>query len=278
MALIVVILALLAVGSLLAMQLQAAGGFAIFAIGVCLVSGIWDEGKKAMTSAQNAPAAVETPTDENGVRLRGIISDKSGTIKIYVPEAVLEPGSKPLAIIAAASKLYGVPPEVLLSRWYQESGMRLSGDRGGAGGYFALAQIVRKQTAIDERHRWHRFRANHRDILAICSHCGYDCNNIQGSSTGALGPMQFQPSTWVLGAVDADGDGKACPLNLADAMFTAAKKLANDARSTGSWNGAILAYAGTGPRATAYTRRAQPLLVFFRKFWAERFPETQPTM
>jgi membrane-bound lytic murein transglycosylase B len=184
----------------------------------------------------------------------------------------MELNSKPLAIVAGASREYSVPPEVLLSRWYQESGMRLGGDQGGAGGYDALAQIVRKQTEISERHRAHRFVANERDMLAICEHCGYNCSAIQGSSTGALGPMQFQPSTWVLGAVDADGDGKACPLDLADAMYTAARKLKGDYDRTGSWNGAILAYAGgDGERNRAYVRRAQPLLHFFHKFWAEHF-------
>lgn len=194
-------------------------------------------------------------------------------IKIYLPAALLEPNSKPLSIVAGASQEYGVPPEVLLSRWYQESGMQLKGDRGGAGGYHALAQIVRKQTQISERHRWHRFRANERDLRAIAEHCGYDLQTLQGSSTGAQGPMQFQPSTWVLGAVDADGDGKACPLNLADAMYTAARKLANDYRQTGSWNGAILAYAGGNcARNRAYVRRAQPLLRFFHNFWEKRNP------
>lgn len=167
-------------------------------------------------------------------------------------------GSEAWEIILGASQYYGVPADLLLTHWYLESGMQLGGDRGGAGGYFALAQIVKKQTAVDERHRWHRFVANERDLLAICDHCGYDCNAIRGSSTGALGPMQFQPSTWVLGAVDADGDDRACPLDLADGMFTAAKKIRNDYKRLGGWEKAILAYAG-GNSATSYLRRAQRL-------------------
>jgi membrane-bound lytic murein transglycosylase B len=247
------------------------GGAALFAL-PALVSGVMNPANRyTPTTSVSQYATHEAQTDPR----QRVIKVNDGTMKIYMPDAVLQPGSKPLKIIVAACRQYGVPPEVLMSRWYQESGMRLGGDRGGAGGHWALATIVAKQTAISERRRWHRFHANHRDILAICAHCGYDCNNIQGSSTGALGPFQFQPSTWVLGAVDADGDGKACPLNLADAAFTAAKKLSNDRKSIGSWNGAITAYAGTGPEADGYTRRAQPLLRFFHKFWMTRFPGEQ---
>lgn len=175
-------------------------------------------------------------------------------------------GSDGWSIVFGASQYYGVPADILLAHWYLESGMHLSGDGGGAGGYFALAQIIKKQTAIEERHRWHRFVANERDLRIIAEHCGYDMRELRGSSTGALGPMQFQPSTWVLGAVDADGDGRACPLNLADAMFMAAKKLRNDYNETNSWDLAMMAYAGSGPKARAYLNRARRLRPLFRNY------------
>jgi hypothetical protein len=42
------------------------------------------------------------------------------------------------------------------------------------------------------------------------------------SSAGALGPMQFLPSTWAFAGVDGDGDGKADILNPFDAVPAAA--------------------------------------------------------
>lgn len=199
-------------------------------------------------------------------------------IKVLVPGEVLAPNSRPLRIVAAASQQYNVPPEVLLSRWYQESGMSLGGGVG-VGRHLALATIVRQKYGSETAYRRGRFAQNEADLRAIAAHCGYDLEELRGSSTGAQGPFQIQPSTWVLGAVDADGDGKACPLNLADAAFTAARKLRKDYERTGSWNRAILAYAGVDcAQNRAYVQRAQPLLGFFRRFWAERFTGPYPHM
>jgi murein DD-endopeptidase MepM/ murein hydrolase activator NlpD len=50
--------------------------------------------------------------------------------------------------------------------------------------------------------------------------------NMGPSSAGAVGWMQFMPSTWLRWGVDADGDGIADPWNASDAIYAAARYLA----------------------------------------------------
>ena len=50
--------------------------------------------------------------------------------------------------------------------------------------------------------------------------------NMGPSSAGAVGWMQFMPSTWLRWGTDADGDGVADPWNPYDAVFSAARYLA----------------------------------------------------
>ncbi|MBV9212468.1 MAG: lytic murein transglycosylase [Actinobacteria bacterium] len=49
--------------------------------------------------------------------------------------------------------------------------------------------------------------------------------NLSVSSAGAVGWMQFMPSTWARWGVDANGDGKKDPYNPVDAIFAAARYL-----------------------------------------------------
>lgn len=259
-----VVLAFALVICMVTLQFQAALGCGLVLVVLGLLEVPADRPNQRTQTVQHTPSQrTEQETRQEG--------PQPFSLKVFRPEVRLEKNPRALSIVLSASRYYSVPAEVLLTHWYLESGMRLGGDGGGAGGYSALRQIIRKQSEPAERHRWHRFAANERDILAICAHCGYDCNAIQGSSTGALGPMQFQPSTWVLGAVDADGDGRACPLNLTDALFTAAMKLRNDYGKFGDWNRVMLEYAGGDcARNRAYVRRAQPILRQFRTFLSSR--------
>jgi hypothetical protein len=65
--------------------------------------------------------------------------------------------------------------------------------------------------------------------------------NLSVSSAGAVGWMQFLPSTWKRYAVDANGDGVADPYNPVDAIFTAARYLHAAGAST-NLGQAIFAY------------------------------------
>jgi murein DD-endopeptidase MepM/ murein hydrolase activator NlpD len=65
--------------------------------------------------------------------------------------------------------------------------------------------------------------------------------NLSVSSAGAVGWMQFLPSTWKQWGVDANGDGVADPYNPVDAIFTAARYL-HAAGASSNLSQAIFAY------------------------------------
>ncbi len=65
--------------------------------------------------------------------------------------------------------------------------------------------------------------------------------NTNYSSAGAMGWMQFMPSTWASYAVDGDADGKADPYNPWDAIFAAASYL-KASNAPADWYGAIYSY------------------------------------
>lgn len=69
--------------------------------------------------------------------------------------------------------------------------------------------------------------------------------NMGPSSAGALGPMQFMPSTWDSAGVDGNGDGVANVMDPEDAIPAAAGYLAA-AGAPEDWYSALYAYNGAG--------------------------------
>jgi hypothetical protein len=65
--------------------------------------------------------------------------------------------------------------------------------------------------------------------------------NLSVSTAGAVGWMQFLPSTWKEWGIDANGDGVADPYNPVDAIFSAARYL-HAAGASNKLSGAIFAY------------------------------------
>ena len=57
--------------------------------------------------------------------------------------------------------------------------------------------------------------------------------NVGPSSAGALGPMQFLPTTWAYAGVDGDGDGRADIMSAYDAVPAAALYLCRDGAGRG---------------------------------------------
>ena len=65
--------------------------------------------------------------------------------------------------------------------------------------------------------------------------------NMGPSSAGAIGWMQFMPSTWLRWGIDANGDGVADPWNATDAVYSAARYLAAAGGQTDIY-GAVFSY------------------------------------
>src|SRR4029077_10992380 len=64
------------------------------------------------------------------------------------------------------------------------------------------------------------------EVLAAINEIETDYGrNLNISSAGAVGWMQFMPATWKLYGVDANGDGVKDPFNTVDAIFAAARYL-----------------------------------------------------
>ncbi|CAA9504573.1 MAG: GH23 / GH103 [uncultured Solirubrobacteraceae bacterium] len=64
------------------------------------------------------------------------------------------------------------------------------------------------------------------EVLAAINEIETDYGrNVNVSSAGALGWMQFMPATWKAYGVDANGDGRKDPYNPVDAIFAAARYL-----------------------------------------------------
>ena len=64
------------------------------------------------------------------------------------------------------------------------------------------------------------------EVLAAINEIETDYGrNLNVSSAGALGWMQFMPGSWQTYGVDADQDGRKDPYNPVDAIFAAARYL-----------------------------------------------------
>jgi len=101
------------------------------------------------------------------------------------------------------------------------------------GSYF---QNVYKAAAAKYGIPWQLLQAVH----YVETGCSDDTT--KGSSAGARGPMQFMPGTWRAYADDGDNDGNCDIYDADDAIFGAAKLLANGGADAGDIDGALFNY------------------------------------
>jgi hypothetical protein len=97
------------------------------------------------------------------------------------------------------------------------------------------------------------------EVLAAINQIETDYGrNLSVSSAGAVGWMQFLPSTWRRWGVDANGDGVADPYNPVDAIFAAARYL-HAAGASQNLSRAIYAYNHAGWYVQSVLLRAKLL-------------------
>jgi len=121
------------------------------------------------------------------------------------------------ALLADVEQRYGIPPHILVAFWGMETNYgSYTGDTPIPAALATLAYDGRRSAF---------FRAQLLDALSIIEEGHVRAADMKGSWAGAMGLMQFMPSTYRRYAVDGDGDGRINLWTLADAMHSAGNYL-----------------------------------------------------
>src|SRR6476661_6886117 len=103
-------------------------------------------------------------------------------------------------LLQEISSTYGVPPQIIAAVWGIESNYgRFSGIRPTVAALATLAWDPRRSTF---------FRGELFDALEIVNRGDIDLAQLRGSWAGAMGQVQFMPSSYLKYAEDYDGDGR----------------------------------------------------------------------
>ena len=187
---------------------------------------------KTEAMRQNVPAAVAdkafqglTP-DQKVIDLDGRQPEFSLTYAKYVGGTVsadrIVKGQQRMAqhraLLDALQAEYGVPPQYIMAFWGIET------NYGGFMGDFRVVRSVATLACMTKRTVF--FSNETVQALRILSMNHMTSDQMRGSWAGAMGNMQFMPSTFTKWAVDRDGNGKTDIWNsLPDAFASAANFL-----------------------------------------------------
>lgn len=214
-------LALLLLGGLLSAPLQASPDFARYVEGLKL---------EAMTAGIPA-ATVQAAFADVRLIEAAIRHDKNQpefklTLDTYIPRAVPEWKVKQanalyrqhLPLLTKIGREYGVQPRFIVALWGIETNF------GKLTGNFPLISSL--ATLAWDGRREAFFKDQLLDALRILEQGHVSPAAFQGSWAGAMGQVQFMPSSFLAYAVDQDGDGrKDLWGNLADVFGSAANYL-----------------------------------------------------
>ncbi len=123
-------------------------------------------------------------------------------------------------LLANIRRKYGIPPRYIVSLWGIES--NYGEERGRFPVVGALVTL-----AYDDR-RTDFYRSELLNALSIIEDHPVEAGTFRGSWSGAMGQLQFMPSTYLRFAVDGDGDGRRDIWDsLADTFASAANYLSS---------------------------------------------------
>jgi membrane-bound lytic murein transglycosylase B len=130
---------------------------------------------------------------------------------------------------AVISRKYGIPARYLVALWGIES------NYGRESGSFPVIGALATLAWDDRRPEF--YRSELLNALVILDEKVVQADTYRGSWSGATGPLQFMPSTYLTFAVDGDGDGRRdIWSNLSDAFASGAHYLAESGWQRGySW-------------------------------------------
>jgi membrane-bound lytic murein transglycosylase B len=149
-----------------------------------------------------------------------------------VSQSRIEEGQRLLAehgeLVRAVATRYGMPPPLLVAVWGIES------NYGRTQGEFPVVQAL-ATLAYDGR-RGAMFRRELLNALRILDQGHVELDAMRGSWAGAMGQLQFMPSTFLDYAKDGDGDGrKNIWGSAADALESAANFMSSGWRGPTRW-------------------------------------------
>ncbi|MEN8265023.1 MAG: lytic murein transglycosylase [Nitrospirota bacterium] len=157
--------------------------------------------------------------------------DYQSYLKMTVTEFRIKKGRKMLeehrALLENISTQYGVQPRFLVAIWGMETNF---------GTYLGSFPIINSLVtlAYDER-RSKFFRAELLNALRILDEGHITVSDMKGSWAGAMGQVQFMPSTFISFAVDGDKDGRKDLWHSLPDVFASASNYLSRYNWSGNW-------------------------------------------
>jgi len=163
-------------------------------------------------------------------------------------------------VLANAHELYGVSPEEIAGLLRIETNLGKNkpfGDYCAARVFYHNLSSNRKKRKREAE--WVRAAKELVELVIYCKKLGLDCEELRGSSAGAIGIPQFMPQSLIY-AKDGNGDGVIDLSNMNDAIVSAANFLEKHGWQK-SRKKALRSYYGKGGKYTELVTKYRDALI-----------------
>lgn len=139
--------------------------------------------------------------------------------------------------LSSIESRFGVPKELLVAIYRVETNLGR-----WTGKYVVANSLLTWIVSGTRRAKWAEQELI--SYLRLCEANEHDPFSIYGSTHGAFGLVQFIPSSFLLFAIDGNGDGRVDLFNFEDAMASAANYLSifKSKSKSANWRAAVFAY------------------------------------